>query len=210
MRKLNHYKYIAELFRYPDDNFTAKAIDFAKNIAPDFPFVSEKLNDFVGKIENLNTKELKEYYSKTFDVQAICFLDIGYMMFGEDYKRAQLLVNLQKEHKIAGVDCGTELSDHLPNVLCLLAQTKNNDFAEELGFIIVTSSVRFMLTKFKNEHNYYKTLLEVLLDMLQHDFDGNGLSEFAFSDDSFSEKNEFLMPSPKISVCNSVCNQKRF
>ncbi len=132
------------------------------------------------------------------------------MMFGEDYKRAQLLVNLQKEHKIAGVDCGTELSDHLPNVLCLLAQTKNNDFAEELGFIIVTSSVRFMLTKFKNEHNYYKTLLEVLLDMLQHDFDGNGLSEFAFSDDSFSEKNEFLMPSPKISVCNSVCNQKRF
>ncbi len=210
MRKLNHYKYIAELFRYPDDNFTAKAIDLAKNIAPDFPFISEKLNDFVKKVENLNTKELKEYYSKTFDVQAICFLDIGYMMFGEDYKRAQLLVNLQKEHKIAGVDCGTELSDHLPNVLCLLAQTINNEFAEELGFIIVMSSVRFMLTKFKNKNNYYKTLLEVLLDMLQHDFDGNGLSEFAFSEESFSEKNEFLMPSPKISVCNSVCNQKRF
>jgi nitrate reductase assembly molybdenum cofactor insertion protein NarJ len=210
MRKLDHYKYIAELFRYPDDNFAANAVGFAKNIAPDFPFVSEKLDDFVGKVENLNTKELKEYYSKTFDVQAICFLDIGYMMFGEDYKRAQLLVNLQKEHKIAGVDCGTELSDHLPNVLCLLAQTKNNDFAEELGFIIVTSSVRFMLTKFKNENNYYKILLEVLLDMLQHDFAGNGLSEFAFSEESFSEKNEFLMPSPKISICNSVCNQKRF
>ena len=67
-----------------------------------------------------------------------------------------------------------------------------------------------MLTKFKNIDNYYKGLLEVLLDILQHDFQGDGLKEFAFSEESFSGKNEFLIPSPKMSICDSNCKQKRF
>jgi nitrate reductase assembly molybdenum cofactor insertion protein NarJ len=174
------------------------------------PDYADKINDFVTAIEALTVKEQQEYFLKTFDVQAICYLDLGYVMFGEDYKRAQLLVNLQNEHKVAGVDCGNELADHLPNVLTLLAQTSSNSFAEELGFIITIPAVRFMLTKFKNIDNYYKGLLEVLLDILQHDFQGDGLKEFAFSEESFSGKNEFLIPSPKMSICDSNCKQKRF
>jgi len=119
-------------------------------------------------------------------------------------------VKITKEHKIAGIDCGSELGDHLPNVLCLLAKTNNTDFAEELGFIITLPSVRFMLTKFNNIDNYYKDLLEILLEMLQHDFNGEGMKEFAFSEDTFSGKNEFLMPSPKMTVCNTNCKPKRF
>ncbi len=35
---------------------------------------------------------------RTFDVQAITSLDIGYTLFGEDYKRGALLANLSAEH----------------------------------------------------------------------------------------------------------------
>ena len=181
-----------------------------ESVQKQMPDYADKINDFVTAIEALTVKEQQEYFLKTFDVQAICYLDLGYVMFGEDYKRAQLLVNLQNEHKVAGVDCGNELADHLPNVLTLLAQTSSNSFAEELGFIITIPAVRFMLTKFKNIDNYYKGLLEVLLDILQHDFQGDGLKEFAFSEESFSGKNEFLIPSPKMSICDSNCKQKRF
>ena len=62
----------------------------------------------------------QEYYISTFDVQAICFLDIGYVLFGEDYKRGIFLVNIKKEQIKAGNDCGSELPDHLPNILTLL------------------------------------------------------------------------------------------
>ncbi len=210
MNKLNHYKQFADLFRYPDDKLLLKAKAVLENVKKQMPAYADKLNDFVTTIEKLTTKEQQEYFMKTFDVQAICYLDLGYMMFGEDYKRAQLLVNLQNEHKAAGVDCGNELADHLPNVLCLLAQTTNNDFAEELGFIITLPAVKFMLTKFKNSDNYYQGLFEVLLDILQHDFQGDGLKEFAFAEESFSDKNEFLVPSPKMTICDSNCKQKRF
>jgi len=210
MQNLNHYKYLADLFRYSDEKLLTEAKSFLEFVHKQRPEQAEKLSAFVAAIEKLSVKGQQEYFMKTFDVQAVCYLDIGYIMFGEDYKRAQLLVNLQNEHKVAGVDCGNELADHLPNVLTLLSQTNNPDFATELGFIITLPAVRFMLVKFENIDNYYKGLLEVLVEILQHDFPGDGLSEFAFAEETFSGKNEFLMPSPKMTVCNSNCKQKRF
>jgi len=210
MNTLDHYILFADMFRYPDERMVSKAKAFLKLVSKQFPQLSQKLAVFVSTIETMSTREQEEYFLKTFDVQALSYLDIGYVMFGEDYKRAQLLVNLQKEHKVAGVDCGNVLADHLPNVLNLLAKTNNYDFAVELGYIITAPAVKFMLTRFKNIDNYYKGLLEVLLEMLQHDFPGEGLKEYAFPEESFSDKNEFLVPSPKMTVCDSNCKQKRF
>jgi nitrate reductase molybdenum cofactor assembly chaperone len=209
MLNLSHYKTFAGLFRYPDEKLVAKAKSFSRSVVTQIPEWSEKMAVFTTAIEKLTTKKQQEYFMKTFDVQAVCYLDIGYVMFGDDYKRAQLLVNLQNEHKTAGVDCGTELADHLPNVLTLLAQTTDHDFARELGFIILIPAVRFMLTKFKNINNYYKGLLEILVSMLQYDFPGEGLKEFAFAEETFTGNNEFLVPSPKMTICNSNCKQKR-
>jgi nitrate reductase molybdenum cofactor assembly chaperone len=210
MKELNHYKLFADLFRYPDEKLSNNAQAFYREVKNSFPMLSEKLNEFVETITKSSSKQQQEYYLKTFDVNAVCYLDVGYVMFGEDYKRGQLLVNLQNEHKNAGVDCGNELADHLPNVLCLLARSSDPDFITELGFIITAPAIRFMLTKFKNIDNYYKDLLGILLDMLQIDFPGDGLKEYAFADEMFLGNNEFLMPSPKMTVCDSNCKQKRF
>ncbi len=146
---------------------------------------------------------------KTFDVQAVCYLDLGYVLFGEDYKRAQLLVNLQSEHKVAGVDCGSELGDHLPNVLMLLSKTTDPGFAEELGFIITTPAVRFMLTKFKNINNIYKDMLEVLLVFLQRDFKGEQLAEYALPEQTFEGAGDFAIPSAKSVICDTHCKKRK-
>lgn len=210
MKSLSHYRLIASLFKYPDQSFLSDLNSNMEHIQTNFEKERTHMKRFVEEVELLTLKEQQEYYLKTFDVGAICYLDIGYMMFGEDYKRAQLLVNLQKEHSLAGTDCGTELADHLPNVLSLLSVTDNQDFAEELGFIITLPSVKFMLSKFNSGDNYYEHLFRVLLGMLERDFTGEHLMEFAFEEEKFNGKNEFLMPSPKMAVCNSNCKQKRF
>lgn len=210
MKSLSHYRLIASLFKYPDQGFLSDLNSNMEHIQTNFEKERTHMKRFVEEVELLTLKEQQEYYLKTFDVGAICYLDIGYMMFGEDYKRAQLLVNLQKEHSLAGTDCGTELADHLPNVLSLLSVTDNKDFAEELGFIIILPSVKFMLSKFSSRDNYYEQLFRVLLGMLERDFIGEQLMEFAFEEEKFNGKNEFLMPSPKMAVCNSNCKQKRF
>jgi len=209
MKKLDHYKILADVFRYPDGRRNEYAQKFLDLVLAELPEKSELLKPAVEEHVNLSIHKQQEYYMKTFDVQAVCYLDIGYVLFGEDYKRAQLLVNLQNEHKEAAVDCGSELGDHLPNVLTLLSKTTNHDFAEELGFIIITPAVRFMLLKFKNINNYYKVLLDILLVFLQHDFKGEQLAEYAVPEQAFNGDNEFVMPSPKSAICETHCNKRK-
>ncbi len=209
MTKLDHYKILAEIFRYPDAKLGSRMQEFRSLVADQFPEFANKINLALETFNSMTMLQQQEYYLKTFDVQAVCYLDIGYVMFGEDYKRAQLLVNLQSEHVAAGVDCGTELADHLPNVLMLFANTADRNFAEELGFIITIPAVRFMLTKFRNINNYYKEMLEVLLVFLQRDFDGDQLSEFAIPEQAFSGNKDFLLPSPKSAICDTHCNKRK-
>ena len=209
MNKFDHYKILADIFRYPDENLGDRMQDFLSLVSEQLYEQASRAGLVLDTFNKMSILQQQEYYMKTFDVQAVCYLDIGYVMFGEDYKRAQLLVNLQSEHKVAGVDCGTELGDHLPNVLTLLAKTTDQIFAEELGFIITTPAVRFMLTKFKDANNIYKDMLEVLLFFLQRDFKGEQLAEYAVPEQAFNGNNEFVMPSPKSAICETQCNKRK-
>jgi len=209
MNQFNHYKIIADVFRYPDKDLKNWMSDFLNLTEDHFPEQLEKAGFAINKCNQMTILQQQEYYLKTFDVKAICYLDIGYVLFGEDYKRAQLLVNLQSEHKTAGIDCGSELGDHLPNVLELLSKTTDQAFAEELGYIITMPAVRFMVTKFNNINNYYKDLLEVLLIFLQSDFKGEQLAEYAVPEQAFNGKNDFLIPSSKSVICDTHCNKRK-
>lgn len=210
MKNLQHYKILADVFRYPDGHQEEYTQKFLNMLSAKFPEKVEMLQKVVEKHEQLSIHQRQEYYLKTFDVQAVCYLDIGYVLFGEDYKRAQLLVNLQSEHQKAGVDCGNELGDHLPNVLTLLSKLNDPDFAEELGFIITTPAVRFMLTKFKDiQGNYYKDLLKVLYEFLQQDFKGEKLLEYVVPEQAFDGDREFVMPSPKSAICDTLCHKRK-
>lgn len=210
MRNLNHYKVLANMFRYPDEHIAEYSSEFLMMILQELPDKAEEMQQLIDKHSQLPIRKQQEEYLKTFDVQAICYLDIGYVLFGEDYKRAQLLVNLQSEHEKAEVDCGSELGDHLPNVLTLLSKGTDPDFAEELGFIITAPAVRFMLTKFKNiNYNYYKDLLEVLQEFLKRDFKGESLMEYAVPEQAFNGDRDFVMPSPKSAICDTNCHKRK-
>ena len=210
MKNLNHYQILANMFRYPDEHNVEYSEEFLKLCAREFPEKAYSLKQLFTDHSLLTIREQQEYYLKTFDVQAICYLDIGYVLFGEDYKRAQLLVNLQSEHKKTGIDCGSELGDHLPNVLILLSKTTDPDFADELGFILTTPAIRFMLTRFKNiPTHYYKEILEVLYVFLQRDFDGKGLKEYAMPEEVFNGDRDFVMSSPKSVICDSFCHKHK-
>jgi len=209
MENLNHYRTLADIFRYPDENLSSRMEEFQSLVLEQFPEQKENVSRILDTFNSKSVRKQQEYYLKTFDVQAVCSLDIGYVLFGEDYKRAQLLVNLQTEHKAAGVDCGSELGDHLPNVLALLSKTNDPDFAEELGFIITSQAVRFMITKFKNVDNIYKDMLEILLVFLRNDFKGDQLLEYALPEQTFEGAGEFAIPSAKSVICDTHCKKRK-
>lgn len=206
----NHYKILADSFRYPDHKLDQQTEELLKLVMNCMPGKTVKVREILETQRLMTLGEQQEYYLMTFDVQAVCCPDLGYLLFGEDYKRAQLLVNLKREHSLAGVDCGNELGDYLPNILTLLERTTDRNFAEELGFIITIPAIRFMLVKLRNVRNYYKDLLEILLDFLSQDFKGEGLGDFIIPEQLLNENNDFLFQSEKAVLCDLSCKSKSF
>ena len=203
MHAFAHYEHLAKLFDYPQRDYptwvqsvyevlagryvlAAAEIDsFAKSLPTDGePFTPEALD------------EVQEIFTRSFDVQAITTLGVGYIMFGDDYKRGELLVNLNRELRDAGIDCGSELPDHLPTVLRLMARWEDRELAREFAEEILHPALERVIAEFGQRRmqardglykKHYKTLivssaeratmfreaLAAVLAVLREDFDLN-------------------------------------
>ncbi len=167
MTNFNHYTILADLFRYPSDRLMDDALNTISVLTTDYPDEAIIVKGFIENFSALTLHQRQEYYIKTFDIQAVCFLDIGYVLFGEDYKRGDFLVQMKQEQREAQNDCGVELSDHLPNVLTLLPKT-TPEFAQELIATICIPALDEMIDKF-NMQNAYLELLKMLQNVMKQD-----------------------------------------
>lgn len=171
--KMNIYTQIASFFNYPVHGFESETAQLANG----FESYGQSLaDDFLPVASHFTTNSisgLQEYYIRTFDVNAACYLDIGYVLFGEESKRGQFLLNMKNEQLKAENDCGTEFADHLPNVLTLLPKIQDAVFREELVVSMLLPALKLMLENFRTEENVYKVLLKLLVFALETDFAGS-------------------------------------
>ena len=167
MTDFKHYTIIANLFRYPTEKLMDDALETISVLSDKNPEQAEVVKSFIEDFSSLTLHQKQEYYIKTFDIQAVCFLDVGYVLYGEDYKRGDFLVQMKEEQRNANNDCGVELSDHLPNVLTLLSKTREK-FAEELIATICIPALDEMINKF-NMQNAYLELLKMLQNVMKQD-----------------------------------------
>ncbi|MDP3908814.1 MAG: hypothetical protein Q8Q14_00335 [Gemmatimonadales bacterium] len=147
MRSHSHYERFAALFDYPDADYPARVRAARLAVARRCPEAAAHLDVFAAGLPDAVT-EIQEVFTRSFDVQAITTLSVGYLLFGDDYKRGELLANLNREDRAAGVDCGRELSDHLPNVLRLMARWPDRALVTELVQEVVRPAVDRMIAEF--------------------------------------------------------------
>ena len=166
---LDHYQIIAPLFEYPDEDFPVKVGKVKHLLDSKYPQAVAFLDQFLGYLPGDDLLLMQELFTRSFDIQAITTLDLGYVLFGDDYKRGELLSNLNREHIQCENDCGSELADHLANVLRLLSLLEDQELVTDLAYAIVAPAVLEMIGEFeparlqtKNEsyQKHYKTLIE--------------------------------------------------
>ncbi len=146
-----HYELFAALFDYPQAGFAGKAEAAQRFLEEHCPAAGKLLQPFTAHMATASLPHQQELFLRSFDVQAVTTLDLGYVLFGDDYKRGELLVNLNREHREVQNDCGVELSDHLSNVLRLLPKMQDSAIVEELARRIVAPALRRMIPGFDPE-----------------------------------------------------------
>jgi|LSQX01.3.fsa_nt_gb nitrate reductase assembly molybdenum cofactor insertion protein NarJ len=188
MKDLTHYTLLAEMFRYPSDDMKDYPEKWNEILSRYDDSLRPPLDRFTAHIREKPLSFQQEYYISTFDVQAMCFLDIGYVLYGEDYRRGIFLVNIKKEQIKAKNDCGSELPDHLPNILTLLPKIAEPDLAEELIYSMLIPAINRMVLEFRDISNLYKGLLEVLAGIMEADFPCSDFERFTFNVKKSTEK----------------------
>lgn len=153
MTKINHtlkgpYELLAGLFVYPRKDFNDQVKKVQSILESDYKEVANILKPFSNFVQQASLHTLEELFTRSFEVQAVTTLDLGYLLFGDDYKRAELLVNLNREHREVNNDCGDELPDHLPNVLRLLPKLTDMQLRKELVNMLVAPSLLKILDDF--------------------------------------------------------------
>ncbi len=197
MQTLAHYEQLAALLDYPGEDYPGRVRRACRLLESRYPLAAAELDTFAKALPS-ELDELQEIFTRSFDVQSITTLGVGYVMFGDDYKRGELLVNLSREHGEAGLDCGTELPDHLPNVLRLIARWQDRELVLEFVEEILHPALEMMIAEFGPQRmkqrnglykKHFKTLivssaergtifrgpLAAVLEVLKEDF---GLSEW--------------------------------
>lgn len=207
MEKYIHYHYLADLFRYPDENFEATLEKNRRMLGKCYPEACDELEVFVAHVLPLSMEKRQELYTKTFDVQPICYLDLGYVIFKEDYKRGAFLVKMQGEQQKVGNDCGSDLPDNISNIFTLMFKSEDQKLLDELAVKVMIPGIKSMISEFAqarialkikvlkklhkaviqedlNKENVYKNLFLAALWVLEKDF---GDIHFETPEDKLSE-----------------------
>ncbi len=147
-QEIKHYALFAGIFDFPELDYITRVKAIQVFLNNNYPAAAEWLEPFTANIIMMKTVHHEELFIRSFDVQAVTTLDVGYVMFGDDYKRGQLLVNLNREHREVQNDCGTELSDNLANVLRLLPKMSHDSIRLELVQKIIAPALKKMIHTF--------------------------------------------------------------
>ncbi len=165
--KLNQYQLISTLFDYPDSKYRETMQLVADKLKPVYPLASVELEELL-KLLPTNLYKIQELYTKSFEVQAVTSLEIGYVLYGDDYTRGEVLANLSAEHKAVGNELGGELADHLANVLRLIPKLKDKELLNDLVTLMVAPAVENMMkeystTSMKQKEKFYKKQYKTLI-----------------------------------------------
>lgn len=152
------YNKLADLLEYPNSGWTSKIMRCADNDA---------LAEFRSGIDALSLSDLQELYTRTFDLNPVCALEVGYHLFGENYKRGEFLANLRETEAPFELGQEYQLPDYLPVLLRLLTELGDDELRAALIGECLIPALDKMLKSLKETDNPYRFLLEAVRTTLQ-------------------------------------------
>ena len=157
----NLYEVVASLLDYPGADWHVRVERCEEALTIHEPEVAAQFMGFHRKAQELSISQLQELYTQTFDLNPVCTLDIGYHLFGENYKRGELLANLRRTEAPYSVGQENQLPDYLPVLLRLLVNLEDEDLRRSLIGELLIPALDTMLKAFGTAENPYRYMVEV-------------------------------------------------
>lgn len=159
------YDQLAALLRYPDAAYLDGVDTCCRALAAAEPDVAARVEQFAAGVRQLPVAELEELFTRTFDINPVCSLEVGWQLFGEEYARGTFLVRMRQEMRRFGLAESTELPDHLTHVLAILGRMEP-DRADDFATACVLPAVERMCASLAGKDVPYEHALGALRTFL--------------------------------------------
>jgi nitrate reductase delta subunit len=168
-RPIRFYHLFAEVLEYPTPSLPECFDECMSLLFPSYRGVFKLLKGFESFLAQTPTSRIEEIYTRTFDLQAICFPYVGHYLFGEDHRRGMFMARLKEKYRLHDFSAGNELPDHLAVMLRFLERMEDGEGSEELVRECILPSLEKMIQGFKDRDNPYKAVMQALWLILKED-----------------------------------------
>ncbi|MBI4581611.1 MAG: hypothetical protein HY718_18075 [Planctomycetes bacterium] len=157
---------LADLLVYPGADYPARIERCRQVLVASQPEAATLLREFEVGILSRGPVEREELFTRTFDCNPPCALEIGWHLFGESYDRGAFLVWMRGQLRRLAVPESTELPDHLTHVLAMLGRMDESE-ADSFAVQCVLPAVERILPALQDSGNPYEKLLAAIASTLR-------------------------------------------
>lgn len=158
------YDHLARLVVYPGPGFERDLVAARTALEAEHEGAARLLAQFIEAAQPRSMAELEEQFTRTFDVNPLVTLEVGWHMFGEQYERGAFLVYMRDQLRRVGLPESTELPDHLTHMLRLIGRV-DDEGAGMLTREAVRPGLDKMLSGLADTDNPYRWVLEAIREV---------------------------------------------
>ncbi len=153
---------LSELIKYPTVELQQQLASYREYLSLTAQDAAEAVTQFTAYAKETTLADMQELYTRTFEINPVCALEVGWQLFGERYERGTLIVKMRQTLRELGLTESTELPDHLTHVLQVLDRLCAEEASEFAGLFVVPAMEK-MIAGFKDKHGVYHDLLKGIL-----------------------------------------------
>lgn len=160
------YHDFSKLMDYPDQDFAKHLQSCLLLLEKDHPNRTHELIPFAHNAKQMPLTELEEYYTRTFDINPVTALEIGWHLYGESYERGAFLVKMRGLSREYHLSESSELPDHLTHILNLLGSMGEKE-AQKLSEEYFLPGINKIISAFEKKENIFEALLVTIKNVIQ-------------------------------------------
>lgn len=135
---------LAAMYRYPEHGIAEQALAIQATVDLAAPEAAADLRPWTEWVRDSSFEEVQELFIRAFDMNPSGCPEIGWHLFGENYERGELLVEMRSLLRELEIPETMELPDHLCHVLPVLARDRAGD-AQPLARRLLAPALQKML-----------------------------------------------------------------
>ncbi len=153
---------LGKLLRYPDSGYLQRLHQCRQALEVSCCRAAAGLLEVEEALTERSVSELEELYTRTFDLNPTCSLEIGWHLYGEQYERGRFLVRCRDLLEELNIDEDGELPDHLSSLVAAQGRL-SNELAAPFAARFLLPALLVMRQALRDKQSDFAGLLDTLV-----------------------------------------------